>query len=232
MKKTFIVIATLTAMCGLSYAQNSFDTELSNLRKNVISMCAQLQAGKPKESQEQLLKEIDSIINAWLEMKKKYTENIPPEYSKDPEWKNYFDEVEDNFRIMRQKVEERNYKRASHFCGQNCALFVKIHNVNGRTTLADAMFTMRQNMKLAVSMAKADNWKGAKNAIGPNKGILKGLRAMCPENKTKEFNVDLKILIKINKELEDTIKERNTDKLNNQFKQLLRAFNGIYLKYI
>ena len=234
MRKYLLFLSLVVLLLpGLSLAEEgAFDRELSTLRKNIIGMCAQLQAGKPKESQEQLLNDIDSIINTWLEMKKRYIENIPAEYSRDPEWKNYFDEAEDNFQIMRQNVEKQNYKRASQFCGQNCALFVKIHNVNGRVTITDKMFIIRQNIRTAVSMAKADNWKDAVTVISLNENILTGLKNLCPAHKMKEFNVDSKTLFSINEELKKIMKEKNINKLNNQFKGMLEKFNKIYFTYL
>lgn len=102
---------------------------------------------------------------------------------------------------------------------------------NGRTTLTDEMFRVRQNMNLAVNMARADNWEGAKKSINPNKSIINGLKVLCPANKEEEFDVDLKSLLDIEEELENT-EERDINKLNNQFKNLLKTFNGIYLKYL
>ncbi len=69
MKKllSFLMVVFCSVLFEIAYAQEtSFDTELSTLRKNIFSMCSQLQAGKPKESQEQLLNDIDNIINTWL----------------------------------------------------------------------------------------------------------------------------------------------------------------------
>ena len=71
------------------------------------------------------------------------------------------------------------------------------------------------------NMAKVDNWEGAKKSINPNKSIINGLKVLCPANKEEEFDVDLKSLLDIEEELENTIEERNINKLNNQFKNLL-----------
>ncbi len=234
MKKVIFFMAVFcSSLFQVVHSQEtSFDTELSALRKNIFNMCSQLQAGKPKESQEQLLNDIDNIINSWQEIKKKYTENIPAEYSKDPEWKNYFDEAEDNFLIMKQKVEQQKCKRAAQFCGHNCALFVKMHNLNGKTTITDKMFIVRQNIRTSFSMAKSDNWSGAINTIEQNKSILKKLIELCPDERAKEFKSDLKILFSIDDELKHIIKTKNIDKLNQQFKSIIENFNKIYFKYL
>jgi len=94
--------------CTMAFGQgNGFDSELSGLRKNVIGMCAQLQASQPQESQEQLLKEIDGIISGWEGLATAYKNKPPAEYAKDPAWQGYFDEALDNFKIMRQKTAEQ-----------------------------------------------------------------------------------------------------------------------------
>ena len=234
MKKVFVVISILATLCGLSFAQTSFDSELSGLRKSIISMCAQLQAGQPKESQEQLLKEIDEIIAGWKKITDTYKNTPPVEYSKDPDWKNYFDEALDNFQIMRQKVEGKDYKRAVQFCGLNCALFVKIHQVNGRTTLADKMFGLRQNVRMAVSMAKAENWQGAQNLIKRTETELKEITKLSPQVNVdkKTYSEDIVKLQNIFNEIKTVIETKKKELIDSQLKTFITDFGNIYLKYI
>ena len=234
MKKVFVVLAVLTTLCGLSFAQTSFDSELSGLRKNIIGMCAQLQAGQPKESQEQLLKEIDEIIAGWGKITDTYKNTTPSEYSKDPAWKSYFDEALDNFQIMRQKVEGKDYKRAVQFCGLNCALFVKIHQVNGRTTLADKMFGLRQNVRMAVSMAKAENWQGAQNLIKRTETELKEITKLSPQVNVdkKTYSEDIVKLQNIFNEIKIVIETKKKELIDSQLKTFIKDFGNIYLKYI
>jgi len=228
----FIVLCSM----GLSSAQEkTFDSELSGLRRNIIAMCAQLQAGQPKENQEQLLKEVDNIISSWEGITTKYKNNPPKEYSKDPAWQSYFDEALDNFKIMRQKAEGKDYKRAMQFCGQNCALFVKIHQVNGKTNIADLMFAVRQNVRLAVSMAKAGNYTGAKESIGQGLIQLKKIeKYKNTSNKTneKENISDVKYLKQIFHKMKDIIDKQNTKEIDNQLKIFLNDFSKLYIKYI
>jgi len=234
MKKVFAVITMLIGICGLSYSENSFDNELSNLRKNVIGMCAQLQTGQLRENQEQLLKEIDDIISSWKEFTDKYKNTPPAEYGKDPDWKSYFDEALDNFQIMRQKVEEKNYNRAMQFCGLNCALFVKIHQVNGISTLTDKMFTLRQHLKLTLSMAKASNWAGAKEIMeNASKNLQEIKKLATPANvDKKEYLNDIKLLDDSFAQLKSMFNTKDIKKFGEQFKTFLNTFNKLYLKYI
>jgi hypothetical protein len=234
MKKVFVVISILATLCGLSFAQTSFDSELSGLRKSIISMCAQLQAGQLKESQEQLLKEIDEIIAGWEKITDTYKNTPPVEYSKDPDWKNYLDEALDNFQIMRQKVEGKDYKRAVQFCGLNCALFVKIHQVNGRTTLADKMFGLRQNVRMAVSMAKAENWQGAQNLIKRTETELKEITKLSPQVNVdkKTYSEDIVKLQNIFNEIKIVTETKKKELIDSQLKTFIKDFGNIYLKYI
>jgi len=228
---SLIVLSTL----GLSRAEdNGFDKELSSLRKNIISMCAQLQAGQPKESQEQLLKEIDGIISGWEGMASAYKATPPAEYSKDPAWKSYFDEALDNFRIMRQKAEEKKYGRAMQFCGYNCSLFVKIHEVNGRSTLTDKMFMLRQNVRLAVSMAKAENWAGAQETIKKCSSNLNEIKKYPkPQNNDEnEYSLDINQVESAYNKIMEVINNRNIQAIDGQLKSFIEDFGKIYKKYI
>jgi hypothetical protein len=220
---------------GLSSAQDkTFDSELSGLRKNVIAMCAQLQAGQPKESQEQLLKDIDTIIGGWEGITATYKNTPPKEYAKDPAWKSYFDEALDNFQIMRQKTEANNYKRAMQFCGFNCALFIKIHQVNGRSTLTDKLFMLRQNVRSAVAMAKAENWAGAQEIIKECAAQLQGIKKIpnpSVVDKT-EYNADISQIEQAYGKMRDIIAKKDAQGIDKQLKSFLSDFGKIYMKYI
>jgi len=235
MKKSIVLaMALLVSTFGAASAENTFDSQLSSLRKNIIGMCAQLQTGQPKESQEQLLKEIDGIISAWEGIATAYANTPPAEYAKDPAWKGYFDEALDNFKIMRQKTEEKKYGRAMQFCGQNCGLFVKIHQVNGRVTLSDRMFTIRQNARLAISMAKAANWNGAAKMMKHTNEILDEIDTLpvpAGMDKTSYWN-DVEQIKTNFKTLMAVVGKKDISETDAQFKVYLKEFGKMYIKYI
>jgi len=235
LKHFFVVSFIVTGFISLCFAQEkTFDSEVSVLRKNIIAMCAQLQAGQPKESQEQLLKDIDTIISRWKDITTAYRNNPPNEYAKDPAWKSYFDEALDNFQIMRQKTEQKDYKRAMQFCGFNCALFVKIHQVNGRSTLTDKLFTLRQNVRLAVAMAKAENWTGAQGIMEECALQLQGIKKIpnpSSVNKT-EYNADLIQIEQAYDKMREIITKKDIQGIDKQLKSFIGDFGKIYLKYI
>jgi len=235
MKKSIVLAMTLlVSTFGVAFAENTFDSQLSSLRKNIIGMCAQLQAGQPKESQEQFLKEIDGIISGWEGMATAYKNTPPAEYAKDPAWKGYFDEALDNFKIMRQKAEAKNYMRAMQFCGQNCGLFVKVHQVNGRVTLSDKMFTIRQNARLAISMAKAANWNGADKVFKHTNEILAEIDTLpVPAGMDKAAYLNDLEQIKANfNALAAVVGKKDINETDVQFKAYLKEFGKMYTKYI
>jgi hypothetical protein len=235
MKKSIVLaVALLVYTFGVAFAENTFDSQLSSFRKSIIGMCAQLQAGQPKESQEQLLKEIDGIIGGWEGMSAAYKNTPPAEYAKDPAWKGYFDEALDNFKIMRQKAEAKDYMRAMQFCGQNCGLFVKIHQVNGRVTLSDKMFTVRQNVKLAMSMAKSGNWHGASQLLKRTAELFAEIDMLpVPADIDKtSYRGDVRHLRSIFNALAVVVGKKNLNDTDVQFKTFLGEFGKLYIKYI
>ncbi|MGQ9665547.1 MAG: hypothetical protein ACUVUH_09495 [bacterium] len=236
MKKMFVVCClAVVSLCRMVFAEEmGFDSELSNFRESVVGMCAQLQAGQPRESQEQLLGEVDHIISEWSSLTNKYKDNPPAEYTKDPEWKNYFSEAFDNFSIMKQKIENKDYKRAAQFCGMNCALFVKIHQINGKITLTDLMFAMRQHLKMAMSMAKAGNWRDAKKNMNDTRELIQVMvKLPVPTGIEKQkYLADVDLLKKSYSELNEVFSKEETDQLNQEFKKFLGIFNAIYSKYL
>jgi len=234
MKKVFVVIAVLIALCGLSFSENSFDTELSGLRKSIIGMCAQLQMGQPKENQEQLLKEIDVIINGWERITATYKNTPPAEYAKDPAWKSYFNEASDNFQIMRQKVEGKDYNRAMQFCGLNCALFVKIHQVNGRISISDKLFPLRMNVRMAVSMAKAENWTGAQEILRQCAKQLQDIKKIPnpPAVDKTIYKSDISQIEQSYNSISKVIGKHDTQGIDKQLKSFMGNFGKIYLKFI
>jgi len=216
--------------------ENDFLKDLSSLRKKIIPMCAQLQAGSPAESDEQLLNEVDNIINDWNELSKRYKSNTPLEFSQDPAWRAYFDDIDDNFQIMRQKIARKDYKRATQFCGYNCGLFVHMNQVNGLLRFTDVMFNLRKTLKLQLDMAKAGNKLGVKklnNEINTQFKELFAFRAPIGGVNEKEFVQDKKLLQTALLEYQNAvIRAQAPDSPAEAFKKFISVFNKIYYKYI
>ncbi len=233
MKKSILFAFAGLLLSGLAAgagAAEGFDAELSVMRKDIITMCAELQAGKPAESPEQLLKEIDSIAAGWRALEAKYASEPPAVYAKDPAWKAYFSEAADNFAIMRAKAAAGDYKRAMQFCGMNCALFVKMHQVNGIVTLTDKMFAIRQGLKSAQAMAMAGNRRGAARQVDAAvKGAAELEEVAAPEGAdAKVWAADVSAVKTAMAVLEGDFKAEESGKFDEGLKKFFAIFNKIY----
>jgi hypothetical protein len=238
MKKTMIAIGVvvLSFFTAVLYAQENagFDKELSSLRKNVIQVCGKLQSPDAKANKDAIIKGIDEIIAEWDKITKKYSENIPEEYSKDKDWKGYFAEAADNFSLMKARAQEAKFSRAVQFCGLNCALFVKIHKINGMVTIADKMFDLRMNAKLFVSMALAGNQKGMIKMMKRTDEVLEEIHnTPAPANVDKAvYDADIAQLDKIYETLKSVALKGKEKEINEGMKTFLKEFGKIYVKYI
>lgn len=211
-----------------------FAQELGSLRKMIIAMCAQLQAGKPLQSKEQLLAEIDRIIDGWKTMAVTYKDNPPREYAQDPAWKGYFINALDNFEIMRGKAESGNYDRAKEFCGMNCGLFVTMNQINGIEKISDRMFLLRKNVKMAMDMVNAGNMDGALATVKQTDALMEKIIAaarptgMDPEAAAAE----LKRLDEAYRAFSVTMKGNKKEDTAVSFKMFFKTFGEVYLRFI
>ena len=213
---------------------STFQGELSSLRKKIVAVCAQFQAGKPAVSQEELLDDIDSIIAGWKAMTETYKANPPVEYAKDPSWQGYFPEALDNFEIMRARTEQQNYKRAMQFCGMNCGVFVTLNQVNGVDKASDKMFMVRKNAKTMMDMIKAGNWKGAVHVQEHNTEMIKAMMAStAPDGADKAvFEQDMKSIKAAYDAFIGAVGTKDGKEAGEKFMAFMKTFGGAYSKYL
>ena len=221
---------------GALYANENpgFDRDLSSLRKNLIQTCGKLQSADAETSRDSILKGIDETMAAWNSMALKYSNDIPEQYAGDKGWKGYFAEAADNFSLMKARAEEGKYGRAVQFCGMNCALFVKIHQVNGTVTIADKMFTLRMNAKLFVSMALASNTKGLVKMMKHTDEVLEDIHNMpAPADADKTaYAADIAKLDEIYASLKTVAAKGSDAEINEGMAAFMKEFGKIYFKYI
>ena len=141
--------------------ENSFDKDVQPWHKKATVTCGMLRDMKTFDPQKMLssLAELDSELKPITE---KYIKHPPKEYTADPLWKTYFEDLADNIRIVRERVERKEYRLAQKYCGQFCMTFGKMHRTNGRVTLTDMLFSLRMEVRNAQDMVNADNMQGAK----------------------------------------------------------------------
>lgn len=212
----------------IAFSQPSeFDRQLSGLRKNIIAVCGKLQAAGPETVPAQMAAAVDSIITGWSSLKGSFQDNPPQIYANDPAWKGYFTEAADNFSLMKSRASEGNYKRAVQFCGLNCALFVKIHQVNGVETVTDRLFSLRQAIMTAKAMVSAGNNSGAVSLLKKHIPSFDKMPLASGEEKEK-VNQDIASLKKGYKALTSTVAKQNKDVSMKEYNGYLKTFNQIY----
>ena len=168
MKKFTVFLSLLVALllsANWIFAQeNAFDQEVKPWHKKATMTCGMMRDLKTFEPQKMLssLAELETELKALSE---KYLDNPPIEYSADPLWKSYFEDLADNIRIVRERVERKEYRLAQKYCGQFCVTFGKLHRTNGRVTLTDLLFSLRMEVKNAMDMVNAGNLQGAKSQV-------------------------------------------------------------------
>jgi hypothetical protein len=153
-------------IASTAFSQESpFDKEVNPWHKKATMTCGMLRDMKTFDSPKMLanLSELDNELKAFSE---KYLNNPPKEYAADPLWKTYFEDLADNIRIVRERVERKEYRLAQKYCGQFCMTFGKMHRTNGRATLTDMLFSLRMEVKIAMDMLNAGNVQGAKAHAG------------------------------------------------------------------
>lgn len=212
----------------------TFQSQLSALRGKIITMCAQLQAGKPARNPAQLLAEIDAIIAGWKELTGTWKAAPPAEYANDPAWPGYFGEALDNFEIMRARVEQGNYKRAMQFCGMNCQLFVTMNLVSGVDKASDRMFTVRKNAKTMMEMVSAGNWKGAERLRQQTDEAVAAMAAAVPPAGSDKaaFQQDMEAIKAVYEAFTGAIAKKDAKEAAETFSAFMKAFALVYPKYV
>ncbi len=210
----------------------TFFEELSDLRKKMIPMCAKLKM-KDKTDQSKLFKEIDSIIENWKTITKKYQKNPPLQFIKDSDWNTYFDEALDNFIIMRERVAQNNLNRAVQFCGMNCNLFVNMNHINGINKISDQLFVVRKNVRVIMKMINAENWKGALELQTVNRKFVKNMmNSKSGHFDKKKLSEDLKTIKITYDEFISMAKKKDKSGANDKFLKFMKTFSSVYPKYL
>lgn len=79
-----LLLATAGWLLTTGAVAADFKKDTGDYRRTTIKMCAPLQAGKPVESKNQLLAEIDALDAQWEEIAGRYADTPPKVYRNDP----------------------------------------------------------------------------------------------------------------------------------------------------
>lgn len=186
-KKFFFVLFVLITSSFVFAQSKSFDKEIAPWHKKAVMTCGMLRDMKTFD-QQKMLNNLDDLSTQLNALQTKYAENPPEEYAKDPLWKNYFEDLADNVAIVKERVENKQYRLVQNYCGNFCRIFGRMHKNNGLTDLTDMMFSLRAEIRGAMDMYNAKNVVGAKESLVMVKKLLNKVdeKAKAFENKNFE----------------------------------------------
>jgi hypothetical protein len=157
-----ILFVSSLFISSTAFSQESpFDKEVKPWHRKATMTCGMMRDMKTFDPQK-MLSNLTELDNELKTISEKYLNTPPKEYAADPLWKTYFEDLADNIRIVRERVERKEYRLAQKYCGQFCMTFGKMHRTNGRVTLTDMLFSLRMEVNNAMDMVKAGNIQGAK----------------------------------------------------------------------
>ncbi len=160
--KIFTLIFAMTVgFASFAKAQDSpFDKDAAPWHKKAVMTCGMLRDAKTFDKGK-MLKNLDELSTELGTLQTKYANNPPVEYSNDPLWKSYFEDFADNISVVKERVENGQYRLAQNYCGNFCRIFGRMHKNNGLTDLTDLMFSLRAEIRMDMDMFNAQNYKGA-----------------------------------------------------------------------
>ena len=152
-------------LSGVAIAQeNGFESESHQWHKKAAKTCGMLKDLKSCDAQK-MVSALADVDKEWTAITAKYLANPPKQYSADPLWKTYFEDLSDNVSLVRERVEKKQYRLAQKYCAQICTTFSRMHQTNGVTTLTDTLLGLRMSLKSAQDMMNAGNIQGAKASL-------------------------------------------------------------------
>jgi len=185
-RKLFCVLFVLL-MGSFAFAQTaSFEKDVAAWHKKAVMTCGMLRDIKSLDPQK-MLNNLNELSVDLKILQEKYANNPPSEYAKDPLWKTYFEDLEDNLLIIKERVEKKKYRLAQNYCGNFCRIFGRMHKNNGLIDLTDLMFSLRAEIRSAMDMYNAGNIAGVKESLPMIKNLLNKVDEKAKAFKNKNF---------------------------------------------
>lgn len=186
-KKFFFILFILT-ISSITFSQtNSFDKNAAPWHKKAVMTCGMLRDMKTFD-QQKMLNNLNELSVELKTLQKKYADNPPAEYANDPLWKTYFEDLADNIAIVKERVEIKQYRLVSNYCGNFCRIFGRMHKNNGTTDLTDVMFALRAELRMTMDMFNAKNIKGTKESLPMIKNLLSKVKMKAKAFNNKDFD--------------------------------------------
>lgn len=228
--KTFKIYFALLLFVASSFAfaqSSSFDKEAASWHKKAVMTCGMLRDMKTFEPQKMLnnLAELSSELKV---LQDKYADNPPPEYANDPLWKTYFEDLEDNIAIVKEKVAKKQYRLAQNYCGNFCRIFGRMHKNNGLTDLTDLMFSLRAEIRSTMDMYNAKNIAGAKESLTMIKSLLSKVDEKAKAFENKNFKEAYELLKSTVIKWIEAIEKNDSKSVMENFNSFMESFPKPY----
>jgi hypothetical protein len=228
--KTFKIYFALLLFVASSFAfaqSSSFDKEAASWHKKAVMTCGMLRDMKTFDPQKMLnnLAELSSELKV---LQDKYADNPPPEYANDPLWKTYFEDLEDNIAIVKEKVAKKQYRLAQNYCGNFCRIFGRMHKNNGLTDLTDLMFSLRAEIRSTMDMYNAKNIAGAKESLTMIKSLLSKVDEKAKAFENKNFKEAYELLKSTVIKWIEAIEKNDSKSVMENFNSFMESFPKPY----
>ena len=226
MKSLFISLLVACLTTTSLFAQ-SFEKDASAWHKKAIMTCGMIKSQNPDSALiTKNIAELEAGINDILKM---YMNNPPAEYAKDVNWNSYLLSLKENLTVVKERVEKKEYLKASFFCPYFCNIFGKMHKINGTTDLTDIMFSWRMEIKNTTDMFNAGNISGAMQNVKRTEESYQNLLKMKAAKNNETFESLFAPLEQIYVAWLNAIKISDSQKINESYNSFMKAFSKPYL---
>jgi hypothetical protein len=225
---SLILFVSSLLISGIAFSQeNSFDKDVHSWHKKAVMTCGMMRDMKTFDPQKMLgnLSELETELKA---LSDKYLNNPPKEYAADPLWKTYFEDLADNIRIVRERVERKEYRLAQKYCGQFCMTFGKMHKTNGRVTLTDMLFSLRMEVRNAQDMVNAGNMQGATMHVSTLVKLHENIRHQLTQPNNAKLSDLQKPLMDAYDQWVAAVNDGDTKKADSAFMTFMNEFPKLY----
>lgn len=218
--------ALLHSSIGFSQ-ENSLDYDLHPWHNKAVMTCGMLRDMKTFD-QQQMLSNLAELESELMPITKKYLANPPKEYAADPLLKTYFEDLADNIRIVRERVERKEYRLAKKYCGQCFMTFGKMHKTNGLVTLTDMLFSLRMEVINAQDMVNAGNTQGAKTQVSTLEKLYENCKHQLIQPNNAKLREIQKPLIDAYDQWVAAVNDGNGKKAERLFMTFMVEFPKLY----
>ena len=232
MKKSIFLSMLLAVIVSVSAtAQSSFETAMRGLHLKAVNTCGMVKS-QNGHNKDKIVASFNELKSMALETQKKYTNNRPKGYEKDPLFASYFVQFIDIANHQIALVSKENYKVATMNCSQFCMTFKKMHAINGTTDLTDVMFNLNMQMSMTMFMVDAGNIRGAQMSFAKVPAAYKMVQNFKNKKADAEFNRSFKKINALFNDWLNAMNAKNYDKAKELFKTFSASFPPVFKQSI